>query len=372
MDGKKNNSYTIIDLFSGCGGMSSGFIKAGFFPVSAVEIDSEICLTYQKNHPSTVMFNKDISEINSSDLMVSRDFIDVIVGGPPCQGFSMAGKRIRNKGEFLDDQRNYLFKEFYRIVKDLLPSVFIMENVPGILSMNNGSVKETILELFHEIGYSTSVKVLLAADYGVPQLRRRAFFIGTNLKINPSLFFPEPTHGFEGNPYISVEDAIFDLPFINHGEGVEVSNYDKPPKSKYQMLMRKKTSKLFNHVAPKHSKNVINLLEMIKEGQRMADLPEKFRTKSIHSGAYGRLDRNKTSTTITTRFDTPPVGRVTHPILNRALTAREAARIQSFSDDFIFYGTKTSIGKQIGNAVPPMVSFAIAKKIKSHLDHIKK
>jgi len=132
--------------------------------------------------------------------------------------------------------------------------------------------------------------------------------------------------------------------------------------------MRKNASKLFNHIAPRHTKNVINLLKRIKEGQRMADLPEEFRTRSVHSGAYGRLVRSKPSYTITTRFDTPPVGRVTHPLLNRALTPREAARIQSFTDDFIFYGTKTSIGKQIGNAVPPLLAFALAKRIKLVLD----
>lgn len=367
MAGKINSSLTIIDLFSGCGGMSSGFKKAGYFSLSAVEIDPEISNTFKKNHPDTKVFNKDIKEIISTELLAGHKKVDLIVGGPPCQGFSMAGKRIRNNGEFLDDPRNYLFKEFYRVVNDLRPPVFIMENVPGILSMNDGLVKETILNLYKEIGYSTSVKVLLAADYGVPQLRKRAFFIGTRLNIDPTNFFPEPTNGITGQAYVSIEDAIFDLPFISQGAGSVESSYDKPATSSYQKLMRGNVSKLFNHVAPKHTDNVISILKMIKEGQRMADLPRKFHTKSVHSGAYGRLVRNKPSYTITTRFDTPPVGRVTHPILNRALTPREAARIQSFSDDFIFYGSKTSIGKQIGNAVPPLLAFAIAKKIESIL-----
>ncbi len=368
MAGKKSNSLTVIDLFSGCGGMSSGFQKAGFFSISAVEIDPEISYTFKKNHPDTTVFNSDIKDIVSSKLLAGYSKVDIIVGGPPCQGFSMAGKRIRNKGEFLVDSRNYLFKEFYRIVKDLKPSIFIMENVPGILSMNNGLVKETILSLYEELGYVTAVKVLLAADYGVPQLRKRAFFIGTNLNIDPQTLFPETTNGINGYPYVSIEDAIFDLPFINQGEGTSESTYDKPPVSSYQKMMRKSSNKLLNHVAPKHTQNVVNILKMIKEGQRMADLPAQFHTKSVHSGAYGRLQRGQPSFTITTRFDTPPVGRVTHPILDRALTPREAARIQSFSDDFIFYGTKTSIGKQIGNAVPPLLAFAVAKKIRSILN----
>jgi len=177
MAGNVNNTLSIIDLFSGCGGMSSGFKKAGYFSLSAVEIDREISNTFKQNHPDTKVFNKDIKEINSTELLAGRNEVDLVVGGPPCQGFSMAGKRIRNNGEFLDDSRNDLFKEFYRVVNDLRPSVFIMENVPGILSMNDGLVKETILNLYQEIGYKTSVKVLLAADYGVPQLRKRAFLL---------------------------------------------------------------------------------------------------------------------------------------------------------------------------------------------------
>jgi DNA (cytosine-5)-methyltransferase 1 len=367
MAGKKSNTFTLIDLFSGCGGMSSGFNKAGFKTLSAVEIDPEISNTFKKNHPTAEVFNQDIKEIISTDLLAGKKSVDVIVGGPPCQGFSMAGKRIRNHGEFLDDHRNQLFKEFYRVVKDLRPKFFIMENVPGILSMKEGAIKDTIFDLYREIGYSTSVKILLAADYGVPQLRKRAFFIGTRLKIDPEKLFPDVTNGKNGVSYVSVEEAIFDLPFINQGEGVYEAIYDKPPTSSYQELMRRNSSGLFNHIAPKHTKSVVEILKLIKEGQRMADLPKNFHTRSVHSGAYGRMRRDFPSYTITTRFDTPPVGRVTHPVLNRALTPREAARIQSFHDNFIFLGTKTSIGKQIGNAVPPLLAFAVAKKICSAL-----
>lgn len=367
MAGKKRNTFTLIDLFSGCGGMSSGFNRADFQTLSAVEIDAEISNTFKKNHPTAKIFNQDIKEIISTDLLVGQKSVDVIVGGPPCQGFSMAGKRIRNKGEFLDDQRNQLFKEFYRVVRELRPKIFIMENVPGILSMNDGAIKDTICDLFQVEGYSTSIKVLLAADYGVPQLRKRAFFIGTSLGIDPETLFPDTTHGNKNVPYVSIEEAIFDLPFINQGEGIYETIYDKPPTSAYQKVMRRNSTRLFNHVAPKHTESVVEILKLIKEGQRMADLPKKFHTKSVHSGAYGRLKRDLPSYTITTRFDTPPVGRVTHPVLNRALTPREAARIQSFDDNFIFLGTKTSIGKQIGNAVPPLLAFAVAKKIHSAL-----
>jgi len=204
---------------------------------------------------------------------------------------------------------------------------------------------------------------LLAAEYGVPQLRKRAFFIGTRLDIDPKHFFPEKTHSKAKGNFITVEDAIFDLPFMESGEGSFEMKYDKEPSSAYQKLMRKNSKVLFNHIAPNHDVRIIEILKLIKEGEGMKNLPKKYHTKSVHSGAYGRLNRNKPSYTITTRFDTPPVGRVTHPEINRALSPREAARLQSFSDNYVFYGNKTSIGIQIGNAVPPLLSRAIASQI---------
>lgn len=362
MVGVKMSNPTIIDLFAGCGGISEGFISAGFDCISAVEIDKEIANTLQKNHPKTKVFNNDISLIDSKELKKNHKNIDVVVGGPPCQGFSMAGKRIRKSGLFIDDPRNNLFKEFYRVVSDIKPKVFVMENVPGILSINEGLTKDQILELFKKIGYKAHVNVLLASDYGVPQLRKRAFFIGTNLDVDPKDLFPNKTHGYNLNKYISVEDAIFDLPFISHDQGSFVSKYSKNPLTEYQ-AQRRKSDKLYNHISTNHDLKVIEILKLIKEGQGLKDLNKKYHTKSVHSGAYGRINRHKPAYTITTRFDTPPVGRVTHPCLNRSLTPREAARLQSFDDDFIFYGTKTSIGVQIGNAVPPLLANAIAKKI---------
>lgn len=368
MAGKKNK-FKIIDLFAGVGGISVGFKKAGFEVVSANEYKSDIANTYIKNHPGTKMIVDDISKIKSRDLTNGHE-IDVIVGGPPCQGFSMAGKRIRNNGEFLNDPRNELFKEFYRIVKDLNPKVFVIENVAAILSMHDGRVKDEIISTFKKIGYNTGVHVLLAADYGVPQLRRRAVFIGNRIGINPEEFFPKKTHG-EGtnNKYVTIEDAIFDLPKINAGEGEKEIIFNKPKKlTDYQKERIGKSKKLYNHQSSNHDPRIISLIKNIKPGGGRLDIPKELRTKSVHSGAYGRLEKDKPAYTITTRFDTPSVGRVTHPILNRALTPREAARIQSFDDDFIFYGKKSSVGIQIGNAVPPLMANAIAKKIKQVLN----
>jgi len=349
----------VIDLFSGAGGLSQGFRDAGYKIVSAVEIDKNLSQTYKKNFPKTKLFESDITKIKSTKLLANNSKIDVIIGGPPCQGFSMSGKRIRSNGIFLNDKRNKLFKEFVRIIKDLKPKVFLMENVPGILTIFNGKTKNQILSIFKSAGYNTKVKVMLAADYGVPQLRKRAFFIGNNLGIDPEFFFPIK----KTKNYISVKDAIFDLPFIKSGEGKFKTNYEKKPFTGYQKEMRKNSKFLYNHVSTLHDEKVLKIMKMLKEGEGRKNLPPKFRTKSIHSGSYMRIVKNKPSYTVTTRFDTPPVGRVTHPVCDRALTAREAARLQSFPDNFIFVGKRTHIGIQIGNAVPPLLAEEIAKII---------
>lgn len=357
------DSLKVIDLFSGAGGLSQGFRDAGFDIISAVEINKNLSQTFKNNFKKTKTFEEDISKIKSKDLLANQSKVDIVVGGPPCQGFSMSGKRIRGNGIFLNDKRNKLFKEFVRIINDLKPKIFLMENVPGILNIFQGKTKNQILSIFKSIGYETKVKVLLAADYGVPQLRKRAFFIGNKLGIDPEFLFPPKTN----SNYTTVEEAIFDLPFIKSGEGVFETLYEKQPTTEYQKKMRVRSKKLYNHISTKHDDKIINIIKMLKEGQGRKNLPKKFQTKSIHSGSYMRIVKEKPSYTITTRFDTPPVGRVTHPIADRALTAREAARLQSFPDDFIFLGKRTHIGIQIGNAVPPMLAFEIAKNLKKRL-----
>lgn len=364
MPGKKDK-LKIVDLFAGVGGISTGFKKAGFDVIAANEYKPDIANTYIKNHPGTKMIVSDITKIKSSDLVEKGEEVDVIVGGPPCQGFSMAGRRIRNDGAFLNDPRNELFKEFHRIVKDIKPKVFVMENVAAILNMHGGSVKDEIIRLFKQIGYDTDVKVLLAAEYGVPQLRKRAVFIGNRLGIDPKEFFPKKTHGPDaGRPYVSIAESIMDLPKVNAGSGEFETDYAQGSNlSDYQKERRGKAKKVYNHQATKHDPRIIELLKTIKPGQGRIHIPKELQTKSVHSGAFGRLEQNKPAYTITTRFDTPSVGRVTHPISHRALTPREAARIQSFDDDFVFYGNKSSVGIQIGNAVPPLLAKAIATRI---------
>ena len=357
------DSLKVIDLFSGAGGLSQGFRDAGFDVISAVEIDKNLSQTYRENFKKTKIFEEDITKVNSNDLLVNKSNVDVVVGGPPCQGFSMSGKRIRGNGIFLNDKRNKLFKEFVRVIKDLKPKIFLMENVPGILNIYQGKTKNQILSIFKSIGYDTKVKILLAADYGVPQLRKRAFFIGNNLGIDPEFLFPPKIK----KEYVTVEEAIYDLPFTKSGQGEFESKYDKKPITEYQKIMRRNAKSLFNHISTKHDDKVLKIMKMLKEGQGRNNLPKYLQTKSIHSGSYMRIVKNKPAYTITTRFDTPPVGRVTHPKADRALTAREAARLQSFPDNFIFLGKRTHIGIQIGNAVPPLLAYELAKNIKIRL-----
>jgi DNA-cytosine methyltransferase len=369
MSGKSDKKLKMIDLFAGVGGISSGFEKVGFEVVSANEYKADIAKTYISNHPNTKMIVEDITKVKSIDLLNGEKEIDVIVGGPPCQGFSMAGRRIRGgEREFLNDPRNELFKEFVRIVRDIKPKVFVMENVAAMLNMHGGAVKDEIIRLFKEIGYNTEVRVLLAAEYGVPQLRKRAVFIGNRLGIDPKEFFPQKTHGSDGSrPYVTIAESILDLPKINAGAGNFELDYADSELTDYQKERKGKSKKIYNHQATKHDPRIVSLLKTIKPGEGRVNIPKELQTKSVHSGAFGRLEKNKPAYTITTRFDTPSVGRVTHPVSHRALTPREAARIQSFDDDFVFHGSKSSIGIQIGNAVPPLLAKAIASKIKKIL-----
>jgi DNA-cytosine methyltransferase len=383
MDNKKQ-MIGALDLFAGAGGFSIGMKNAGFNIIAAVEFNPKIAETYKYNHKNTILIVDDIINVSASkedpinnissnniqDIFCKKNTsCDIIFGGPPCQGFSMSGYRIRNNIPFLEDKRNFLFKEFIRMVKFLKPKVFVIENVPGILNYDNGSVKNEIFQTFNNLGYDIEAKVLCAADYGVPQLRNRAFFIGNRIGIKSNDLFPEITHTKEN--YISVYDAIDDIPPINAGEGLEEVRYYKDSDlTEYQYKLRGNNKLLYNHLSPKHKKETIKIISMIKQGQTMKDLPEHMKTKSVHSGAYGRMEGSKPAYTLTTRLNTPSVGRITHPTQHRTITPREAARIQSFPDNFRFIGDITSIGMQIGNAVPPILAEKIGLNIIKYLQNI--
>lgn len=346
----------VIDLFAGVGGFSEGFKMAGANIILANEIDEQIAKSYKKNHPETKVVQKDITEIDIIENFKEYKNIDIIVGGPPCQGFSQKGKRL-----LMDDPRNFLFKRFFEVVNYIKPMYFVIENVPNILTAQGGYFKNEIESLFEDIGYKVSSSILDASDYGVPQKRRRAFIIGR---------LGNKTLEFSTNKYkkVTIWDAISDLSYLESGEGSLIQKYINKPKSEYQVKMRRKSTELYNHKATNHSSLAIERMKLIPQNGNKEDLPKEHRTKSIHSGTWGRMNKDNQSVTITTRFDTPSSGRFTHPILNRAITVREAARLQSFSDDFIFYGTKTSQMKQVGNAVPPLLAREIAKLIRLDME----
>lgn len=342
------------DLFAGVGGMSEGFRMAGFDIAFAIEYDKEIAAAYGKNHINTDVYAEDICKIDVPELHKKYPCIDVIIGGPPCQGFSQKGKRLN-----LNDSRNFLFHQYVRFVAEFQPKYFVLENVPNIITTSDGFFKDQILSEFNKLGYDVKYGILCAADFGVPQDRHRAVFIG---QIGSNTVKYPTKNGI----HTTVKDAIYDLPFIEAGEGTETATYDKKAYSAYQKELRGKNEILHNHVATAHSKIALERLKLIPKGAGKEVLPAEHRTKSIYSGTWCRLLEDYVAPTITTRFDTPSSGRFTHPILNRCLTVREAARLQSFPDDFVFYGTKTIQMKEVGNAVPPFLARAIAQEIISN------
>lgn len=363
----------VIDLFAGVGGLSTGFRKAGYNIVLANEIDESIALSYEKNHKETMMINDDIKNIlpKLDDLNVK---IDVIIGGPPCQGFSMAGARIRGtkSNQFLDDPRNYLFRNYFQIVQKVEPKYFVMENVPGMLSMKDGKIIEEIEKLFTDGNnfkygqYYIYKRILNAYDYGVPQERHRLIIIGSKYEVDFERILDEVKKEMTDNGEIAkhtIFDAISDINYLSSGEGAFEQEYRSEPLTKYQKERRINSKKLFNHIATKHSTIALDRISRLSQGGRRMDLAEGSEIKSVHSGAYGRMKWDEPAKTIITRFDTPSSGVYIHPEQNRTITPREAARIQSFDDDYIFYGSKSSIIKQIGNAVPPMLAYYLAKVI---------
>jgi DNA (cytosine-5)-methyltransferase 1 len=367
-----------IDLFCGCGGMTLGFKWAGFNSIIASDIDENCGKTIEKNFPDTKFILGNISEVDKRvfDEIINNNQIEVITGGPPCQGFSLANKN-RNKVE--DDPRNKLFYDYVKFIKWYSPKAFVMENVKGLLSMEKGKVIQTIVEEFENagIGYNVEYKVLTSSDYGVPQKRERVILIGfrKDLKLFPE--FPEE----DKNIQITVDEAILDLPVIHAGQGNENADYFSEPKNNYQKVMRKNSTKVFNHVAMKHTQRLIDRFEAIKPGENLINVWEthgavkrgnpneksdiKFSQNNL------RLMGNKPAPTIAASFQSNFI----HPYLNRNFTAREGARFQSFPDDFIFEGMRTKMSwekglsqyQQIGNAVPPLMAKAVADKIKDIL-----
>lgn len=342
---KKVSSLSVIDLFCGCGGLSLGFQQAGFSVKLGIDFWKDAISTFTSTHQDAKGIIADLSTISPQQISEQTGIkeIDVIIGGPPCQGFSIAGKRM------IDDERNQLYKAFVDFVKFYQPKAFLMENVPNMMSMGKGIIKEQITQDFEKLGYCVSSKILMASDFGVPQNRRRAFFVG--FKKDCYFEFPTPNQ----NEVVTSFDAISDLPDYSVQDG---ESYPLNAESDYQQNMRSKSKGLFNHQITKHNEKTTNIIALVPDGGNYRDLPDEFRRTRNVNIAWTRLNSQKPSFTIDTGHN-----HHFHYKFNRVPTVRESARIQSFPDDFIFLGTKTSQLKQVGNAVPPMLAKILAQQI---------
>ena len=347
--------FNILDVFCGAGGLSYGMDKNKHFRTKvAIDFDEKAAETFKKNMPDTEVLVGDITDADVKQKVIElsrKAKVNMIVGGPPCQGYSMKGKKLG-----LKDPRNFLFREYLNLVKELQPDIFVIENVKGLLLASNGWFKDEILTAVSNLGYWVEYGVLNAADFGVPQSRERAIFICSKNKI---VTLPTPTISRR----TTVRDAISDLSYLESGEGEFKQEYVTTAKSDYQKMMRAGSMALYNHKASNHKKVAIEKLKMIPPEQGKEFIPKELQGKQKFKTTWGRLKWDDVSPTIDTRFDASSNGTNNHPYLNRAITPREAARIQSFDDKFVFYGSKVYIRKQIGNAVPPLLAKAIADKI---------
>jgi DNA (cytosine-5)-methyltransferase 1 len=367
----------VIDLFSGAGGLSIGFQQAGFNVVAANDFDQYAAATYQLNHPDTRFISGPIEMITTKQFLdgssLCQGGLDVLVGGPPCQAFS-----VYNHRRGMHDERSGLFREYLRVVHNLLPKIVVIENVTGITSVDEGRAVHEIKDGLAELGYHVESNILKAEEYGVPQERRRIFFIGS--RSNRPIRWPTPTHAasrdiFSVNlkPLVTVDEAISDLPSLKNNEGAESMPYSTAPVSEYQRQARSGSEWVFNHVAPQLAPINLERMAHIPQGGSWRDLPYhllpagmKLANRSDHTKRYGRLHPDGQACTILTRCDIH-WGAYIHPYQGRAITVREAARFQSFPDIYQFLGSRGEQYKQVGNAVPPLLALAVAKVVASML-----
>lgn len=348
--------YNIMDLFAGVGGLSYGFSRLPEFRVVAAnEIDPDIARAYSLNHPDVKVINRNIGEMTEECLreVLGDTRIDVVVGGPPCQSYSTLGKRQ------LDDRAN-LFLQYKRVLGILQPKAFVFENVTGILSMNKRTLFQEVQREFSDLGYQLKYQVLNAVDYGVPQQRERVILVG--FRGENKFEYPAPTHGEGRKPYVTLRDALGDLPPLQSGQASE--RYEKAADNEFLKWVRANAGKkLTEHAAPKNGKHLIRIMQALQDGQSKDDLPEALRPKSGYGNTYAKLWWDRPSTTITRNFACPSSSRCIHPRDSRAMSIREGARLQSFPDDYLFYGSDGKKRLEIGNAVPPLLSAAIAEKM---------
>lgn len=345
------NKLNAIDLFCGCGGLSYGFEKAGFNILLGIDNDSKALETFELNHYGAKSICGDITKITyEKDIkqLIGEQRIDVIIGGPPCQGMSLSGPRK------FDDPRNKLYLSYIRLVQEIQPKAFVIENVPGLVGLFGGKIKDSIIEKFTEMGYQIQYKILCAADYGVPQNRKRVVFVGTK---DGEFVYPE----INGTK-VSCSMALSDLPTLEDELGEEVLEYLTQPQNEYQKLMRKNSEVVKNHIAASHSEWVKKIISLVPDGGNHKDLPEEYINSRNFHVAWTRFASDKPAPTIDTGHR-----HHFHYKYNRVPTVRECARLQSFPDDFIFLGNKTQQFRQVGNAVPPLMAQCIAEQLKKML-----
>ncbi len=395
-------SLRILDTFAGAGGFSLGFQMSGCEILGAIETDSWAVETFLANHPESFAIEKDIENLTEKELLKSLqgNQVDVVLGGPPCQGFSICNK---NAGD-TKDPRNSLFREFLRVGQILSPQVMIMENVPNLLKAKTElkvPVLDIILEELSTMGYHVYHRVLEATSYGIPQIRRRLFVVASKTALEQP--FPTPTHkwfnGSEPNLFErdlkttpTLWDAISDLPDINAREGAEISEYTKKASNDYQSYLRENSDVLYNHLSMKHSKRMVERFMSMQCGQSVSDVPDHLKPFARNSNgtkigkSYDQNNRrmhpDRPCHTIPASF----YANFVHPFKHRNFTAREGARIQGFPDQYVFKGKPTVVSKkllaregrhkenylcqynQIGNAVPPLLSKAISKNLVEQLN----
>lgn len=354
------NKYKVIDLFCGCGGISVGFELAGFEIIGGIDFNSDATNTFQNNFKNAKVHCIDITTIKDSQILDEYKGVDVIIGGPPCQGFSSANRWQKE----MDDPRNKLFYQYIRFVTLLRPKALLIENVRGILTRDNGYAKDRILKLLDNLGYSVNVKILDASLYGVPQNRKRAVFVGIRKDfLNESFDFDN----LKVLKKVTVKEAIGDLYEL---EKIHISDSipQKKPVNDYLSYVTKGSQYVTDHEIRYPALKVQERISYVKQGENWQQVPEYLwpsKRNNRHSSAYKRLKEDDQSCTIDTGN---AHSNYFHPLFNRIPTIRESARLQSFPDRFEFTGSRGSKYKQIGNAVPPLMAKAIAEVLKIYID----
>lgn len=344
---------TVLDLFSGCGGLSVGFEQAGFKVIAGVDYDEAALNTFKHNHRGSHAIHLDLSKDDAMEQIRTRigyeTQIDLIAGGPPCQGFSLTGPRK------LKDKRNKLYMSMLSAVKEFSPSAFLIENVRGMAGLYQGKVLKDIVTQFDKAGYNVEHRILNAADYGVPQVRNRLFIVGIRKDIG-NFEFPESTH--RQSDWVTCEEAISDLPTLENDLGSNESKYEGAPISDFQRKLRGSCNVLYNHLGTRHTELVKSVIAQVPEGGNHKDLPPGVGESRKFNEAWTRYHSQRPSRTIDTGHRNH-----FHYRWNRVPTVRENARLQSFNDEFEFLGTKTQQNRQVGNAVPPLLARALGRQI---------